>query len=245
MIQTLLSTSRGPPSSENVAGRRRRASTRGRHRTTTERSTSPWCIFSKACSTSSSAMRSVTNLSSVSRPCRCEVDQHREVAARQAVAVPGRLQRPAAAEERAGSGSSSFMSGAGTPTSTDGPARSRASKACLHVSGLPTASMTTSAPNPSVSSRMRLDRVVVLGVDAVGGAEALGPLELPVVDVDGDDRRGAGQRGARDRRVAHAAAADDRDGVAALHLTGVDRGARAGHDPAADQARPPPDRCPG
>ena len=41
-----------------------------RHRTTTERSTSPWCIRSKAASTSSSLISSVTNASRSSRPCR-------------------------------------------------------------------------------------------------------------------------------------------------------------------------------
>ena len=45
-----------------------------------------------------------------------------------------------------------FMSGVGTPTRTTVPARSRASNACFHVSGRPTASMTTSAPYPSVSA---------------------------------------------------------------------------------------------
>ena len=41
-----------------------------RHRITTERSTSPWCIRSKAASTSSSLISSVTNASRSSRPCR-------------------------------------------------------------------------------------------------------------------------------------------------------------------------------
>jgi uncharacterized membrane protein YkvA (DUF1232 family) len=39
-------------------------------RITTERSTSPWCIRSKAASTSSSLISSVTNASRSSRPCR-------------------------------------------------------------------------------------------------------------------------------------------------------------------------------
>ncbi len=38
-------------------------------KTTTERSTSPRCIFSNACSTWSSAISSLTNFSSGSRPC--------------------------------------------------------------------------------------------------------------------------------------------------------------------------------
>src|SRR5205814_966615 len=52
------------------------------------------------------------------------------------------------------SGSSTVMSGAGTPTCTTMPARSRAKNACFHVSGRPTASMTTSAPFPSVKDLM-------------------------------------------------------------------------------------------
>src|SRR6185295_11076282 len=37
----------------------------------------------------------------------------------------------------------------------------------------------------------RLDHVALAGVDRVGGAELLGPLELLLVGVDRDDRRGA------------------------------------------------------
>ena len=50
------------------------------------------------------------------------------------------------------SGISNVNSEVGTPTNTTVPARSRAYKACFHVSGRPTASTTTSAPNPPVSS---------------------------------------------------------------------------------------------
>ena len=64
----------------------------------------------------------------------------------------------------------------------------------------------------------------------------LGRLELLGVDVDGDDRGRAGQRGAGDRGDADAAAADDGDGLAAGDLAGVDRGADAGHHAAAEQA---------
>lgn len=41
----------------------------GAHRTTTDRSTSPWCIRSNAVSTSSSPIRSLTKASRSSRPC--------------------------------------------------------------------------------------------------------------------------------------------------------------------------------
>ena len=51
-------------------------------------------------------------------------------------------------------------------------------------------------------------------VDDVGGTELPGPLELPRVEVDGDDRGRAGELGARDGGVADAAAAEDRHAVA-------------------------------
>src|SRR6185312_17298890 len=78
------------------------------------------------------------------------------------------------------------------------------------------------------------DRVGVPRVDHVGGAEALGPLQLPVVHVHRDDGVRAGQVGAGDRTVAHAAAADHRDALAAGHAAGVDGGADAGHHAAAE-----------
>ena len=62
-----------------------------------------------------------------------------------------------------------------------------------------------------------LDDVEFAGVDGVGGAELARPVQLGVVGVDGDDPLGADQRGARDRGVAHPAAADHRDGVVAGH----------------------------
>lgn len=71
----------------------------------------------------------------------------------------------------------------------------------------------------------------------MGGAHLAGLVQLPVVDVDGDDLRGSGEAGADDGRVADAAAADDGDGVAAADVSGVDRGADAGHHAAAEEAR--------
>ena len=58
--------------------------------TTTERSTSPRCIFAKASSTSSSAIVSADEAVEVEPALQVEVDQHGEVAGRQAVAVPAR-----------------------------------------------------------------------------------------------------------------------------------------------------------
>ncbi len=69
----------------------------------------------------------------------------------------------------------------------------------------------------------------------MGGAEATGQLELPVVDVDGDDRAGAGHARSLDGGDAHAAAADDSHAVASADLAGVDRRAQPGHHATAQQ----------
>ncbi len=71
----------------------------------------------------------------------------------------------------------------------------------------------------------------------MGRPELAGPVQFRVVGVDGDDPPGAHQRGARDRGVAHTAAADHGDGVVAGYRPGVDRGTQAGHQSAAQQAR--------
>ena len=96
--------------------------------------------------------------------------------------------------------------------------------------------MTTSAPKPSVSRLDRLRRRPRLRPFTVCVApNSRGPLELSVVDVDGDDRPRTGQPSAGDRGVADTAAADDGDRVAATDAAGVDRRAEAGHDAAAEQ----------
>ena len=64
----------------------------------------------------------------------------------------------------------------------------------------------------------------------------LADLELAVVDVDADDRRRAGEPGAGDRGVAHAAAAEHGDRLATRDAAGVDGRADAGHHAAAEQA---------
>src|SRR5699024_2354788 len=74
-----------------------------------------------------------------------------------------------------------------------------------------------------------------LGVDDIGGSEVLGPIELLLVDVQGDDRTGPGQSRTGDRGAADSAAADDGHGLAAGDLTGVDGRTDAGHDTAAEQ----------
>src|SRR5690606_22810008 len=97
----------------------------GHHSTTTERSTSPRCMRSKAFSTSSSPTVSVTNAARSSRPCRCRsisIGKSRE--GRQSPYQEDFSEPPRPKTSR--SGSSSFISGVGTPTRTTVPARSRA-----------------------------------------------------------------------------------------------------------------------
>ena len=95
----------------------------------------------------------------------------------------------------------------------------------------------TSAPRPSLSSMTCGDRVAVAGVHEVGRAELLGPGELAVDHVDGDDPLGARVLRALDHVEADATAADDRDGVALADARGVDRGTEAGEHAAADERR--------
>ena len=66
---------------------------------------------------------------------------------------------------------------------------------------------------------------------------SLGHLQLVVAQVDGDDRLGAGERGALDAVEADAAAAEHRDRPAGLDTGGVEHRADPGHHAAADQRR--------
>ena len=89
-----------------------------------------------------------------------EVDQHREVAAREAVAVPRRLQRAAAAEELDHRELGNFIGGSRHADLHDACRRGRGRRTpARSTSGLPTASMHTSAPLPSVRALDRLDGV--------------------------------------------------------------------------------------
>src|SRR5699024_11455431 len=74
-----------------------------------------------------------------------------------------------------------------------------------------------------------------LRVDDIGGSEVLGPIELLLVDVQGDDRSGAGQGRTGDRGAADSAAADDGHGLAAGDLTGGDGRTDAGPDTARER----------
>ena len=71
--------------------------------------------------------------------------------------------------------------------------------------------MHTSAPLPSVSARIASTGSSLDASTVCGRAELRGPLELPGVEVDGDDRARTGEARARDRGVADAAAAEHRD----------------------------------
>ena len=95
--------------------------------------------------------------------------------------------------------------------------------------------MTTSAPNPPVSSWTAATVSSFGRVDGVGGAQLAGPLQLAGIAVDRDDRARARQAGTHDGGVADASAADDRDRIPARDVAGVDRRAEAGHHPAAEQ----------
>ena len=60
-------------------------------------------------------------------------------------------------------------------------------------------------------------------------------VEFAVVDVEGDDFRGAGEPRSDDSRRTDAACADHGDGVTAADVAGVDGGAEAGHHATAEQ----------
>ena len=79
------------------------------------------------------------------------------------------------------------------------------------------------------------DRVGCCGVADMSRSKLLGPLELAVIDVDGDDRRCAGQLGAGDCSVAHTTAAEHGNRVPVPHPTGVDCGADSRHHAAPEQ----------
>src|SRR5581483_9627052 len=141
-----------------------------------------------------------------------QVDEHGEVPGRQAVAVPARLERPAPAEQldhrqldrHRGVGHADLDEGPGQVAGEEG----------LAVGLGPADRLDDDVGTVAVGQLLDgLDRVDLGGVHGVGGAEALGPLQLAGVDVDGDHGAGAGQGGGGDGGVAHSPAADDRHGV--------------------------------
>ena len=121
----------------------------------------------------------------------------------QAVAVPTRLQRAAAAEELDHRQRRSSSSGRARRPARPCP-RGRGRRTPAGTSGRPTASMHTSAPLPSVSARIASTASCFAALTVWVAPNCLAQLELPVVEVDGDDRaarrRGARRRSPRCRR---------------------------------------------
>ena len=139
-----------------------------------------------------------------------QVDEHREVTRWEAVAVPGRLQRSAPTEDL-------------DQRQLDLHGRIR------HAHQNDRASQITSVEGLFIGLRQSdglnthigavafgelthpRHRVFALRVDGVRRAEVFRPVELLVVDVDGDDRAGASKASAGDGCVADATAAENRD----------------------------------
>ncbi|MCY1219918.1 hypothetical protein D9M72_319120 [compost metagenome] len=80
-----------------------------------------------------------------------------------------------------------------------------------------------------------VQHVGIAGVDHVGRAKPARQFQLGRHAVDGDDAPGAGDGGAVDRGQPDAAASDHGNGLARLHLRGMDHRAHAGGDRTADQ----------
>src|SRR5262245_46080923 len=80
-----------------------------------------------------------------------------------------------------------------------------------------------------------LDGITVPGIDEIGGTQLGGQLQFYRIGIDGDNAAGTGDAGAVDGRHADAAAADHGHAFTGRHLGGVDDGAVAGDDGAADQ----------
>ncbi len=212
-------------------------------RMTTERSTSPSCIRSNAASTSSERDLLGDERVEVEPALLVEVDEHREVAGGQAVAVPAGLQRATAAEDVDERDVGHLHVGGRYADEHDRPGQVAGVERLLP--GVRAADRLDDDVRAEPAGELldRGDRVGRRRVDGVGRAHPLGGVELLGVDVDGDDRRRTGQRATRDRGHADAAAADDRDRLAAGRLAGVDRRAEPGHHAAAEQAdrrRPAP-----
>ena len=92
----------------------------------------------------------------------------------------------------------------------------RSSVHASKVAGMPTASIATSTPKPSVIALTWSIQSCVAAVHRVGGTEGLGLLEPVVVEVQGDDPGGAVQARGHHRREPDRSGADDGDHVAGL-----------------------------
>ena len=196
--QTLLSTSKVCAVEGERAAGDGVVDAGGHEKTTTERSTSPWCIFSNAASTSSERDLLGDERVEVEPALLVELDQHREVAAGQAVAVPAGLQRAAAAEDvdqrqvdlhvRGGHADQHHRAGQVAGVERLLPGLRAADRVDHHV-GAEAAGERRGSPRPG---RPRTALTVCVAPNSAR------PVELAVVDVDRDDRGRAGQ--ARRRR---------------------------------------------
>jgi len=185
-----------------------------------------------ASSTSPLPMVSLTKWSRSRRPC-VKVDQHREVAGGQAVAVPRRFERPARPKKSimgTGGTSSEDWARRPGPPCRPGPGRRR-------PAGGPRAGRRPRWPRRPRSSRGRSDRlhgVLPAAVDGVGG---------PTVRAHSSLRSSMSMAtivwprpvGPRRWRRPRPAAAEHRHAVTGRDLAGMDGGPDTGHDAAAQQ----------
>ena len=168
-----------------------------------------------------------------------QVDQVREVALGQAVAVPRRLQG-AAAPEHVQQRQGEFHAGPRHTHQNHTTGEITAIERSL-VGGWNSDSVDHHISAKPVGELLNLLRDLlrgeVLRVDGVCGAQLGGGLELLAVDVQADDRRGARELRTGDRRAADAAQADHGDRFSALHFAGIHGSADTRHDAAAQQTR--------
>ncbi len=81
----------------------------------------------------------------------------------------------------------------------------------------------------------RLYRIGLGGIDYVGCAELHGCLQPPWLEVNNHDPRRAGDTFAADRIKSHAPGTENDERVAGVHVSGVQDGAGAGNNAAAQQ----------
>jgi hypothetical protein len=189
-----------------------------------ERSTSPWCIFSKACSTSAEADRLADEAVERQPAGEVELDQGREVARGQAVAVPrgpsADPPRPNTVDER----HVDAHRGVRDADEHDGCRRGRGrrtpaatSRACRRRR------RRRPAPKPPVSSWIAATASALRAFTVCVAPKSRAHSSFRSSTSTAMIRRAPTSRGTGDRRVADAAAADDGDGVVARDVAGVDR----------------------
>src|SRR4029453_16813468 len=158
-----------------------------------------------------------------------QVDQYREVAGGQAVAVPGRPQRPAAAVEVEHAQVDPHLR-VGDADLDHGPGMVAGVEGLLHP--LRVAHRLHGHVGAEAAGELAdgADRVDPARVDQVRGPQPPAQAHLAPVDVDGDDLAGAGQGGGVDGGVPEPAAAEHGHGVLPPHLGRVHDRPEAGHD---------------